>query len=100
MSVELLVTFAGTMGGRMSRVVDSVGTDVTVRYSVSLSMSARCPWRPPHLVVLTAAASLATCCFNTFTEAFEGWQWILLIGMGHDDGSDSFAHYGFIGGGR
>ena len=82
MSVALLARFAGTMGGRTSQVVDSKGMDVTVRYSESLSTSTRCPWHSPQLIVFMAAASLATCCFNTFMEEFKGWPWILSIGMG------------------
>ena len=78
----LLARFAGTMGGSTRRVVVSVGTAVTVWYSALLRTSARCPCRPPQLVVFTAAAIFAICCFSTFTVEFDGWPTILSIGMG------------------
>ena len=81
MRVVLFVRLAGTMGGRTRGVVVSVGTLVTVRYSASLRTRARWPCRPPQLVVLTAAAILASCCFSTFTVEFDGWPTILSIGM-------------------
>eukprot|EP00804_Cyclotella_cryptica_P012454 CCRYP_010878-RA/>CCRYP_010878-RA protein AED:0.39 eAED:0.39 QI:0/0/0/0.5/0/0/2/0/123 len=80
--VVLFARLAGTMGGRTRRVVVSVGTLVTVWYSASLRTRARWPCRPPQLVVLTAAAILASCCLSTFTVEFDGWPTILSIGMG------------------
>ena len=70
------------MGGWTRQVVGSVATLVMVWYSASLRTSARWLCCPPHLVVLMAAAILASCCFSTFMVEFDGWPMILSIGMG------------------